>query len=162
MSLNKVTLIGNLGADPEIRSMQNGAKVASFNLATTDSWKDKTTGERKNKTEWHKIAVFSENLVKLIESYIKKGSKIYIEGALQTRKWQDKDGNERYTTEIVLQGYNCRIEMLDGKKDSSGDSSNFNQGDSDYDSNSSQSSKKSSKSRDTSIDEDDFVDEVPF
>ena len=115
MSLNKVTLIGNLGKDPEIRATKDGREIASFSLATTESWKDKNSGERKDKTEWHRIVVFSQGLVGIIKQYVKKGSKLYIEGALQTRMWE-KDGVKHYTTEIVLQNYNSNLQML-GSKD---------------------------------------------
>lgn len=113
-SLNKVTLIGNLGADPESKQFNNGNSVCNFSIATSERWKDKNTGEQKEKTEWHNIAVFSPGLVKVCQQYLKKGSKIYIEGALQTRKWQDKDGNDRYSTEIILQGFGSTLIMLDG------------------------------------------------
>ena len=116
-SLNKVMLIGNLGADPEIRSFQNGGKVANLRIATSESWKDKATGERKEKTEWHRVVIFNEGLCKVAEQYLKKGSKIYLEGALQTRKWQDKDGQDKYSTEVVLQGFNSVLTMLDGRQD---------------------------------------------
>jgi len=112
MSLNKVTLIGNLGKDPDIRSTQDGKELASFSLATTESWKDKTTGEKKDKTEWHRIVVFGP-LAGIVKNYVKKGSKLYIEGQLKTREWSDKDGAKKYTTEIVLQGFNCNLQMLD-------------------------------------------------
>jgi len=115
-SVNKVILIGNIGKDPEIRSFANGGRVASFSLATSEAWKDKTTGERKEKTEWHNISVFNDGLIKVIESYIKKGSKVYIEGQLETRKWQDKDGADRYTTEVVLKQFNGVLTMLDARK----------------------------------------------
>jgi single-strand DNA-binding protein len=121
-SLNKVTLIGNLGKDPEIRKTQDGRPIASFSIATTESWKDKNTGEKREKTEWHNIVVFNEGLCGVIEKYIKKGSKIYIEGQLQTRKWQDKDGHDRYTTEVVLQGLNSQLIMLDGRNQASSQS----------------------------------------
>lgn len=111
-SLNKATIIGNLGRDPEIRSTQDGREIATLTIATSESWKDKSTGEKKEKTEWHKVVVFNEGLVNLVKNYVKKGSKLYIEGALQTRKWTDKDGVERYTTEIVLQGFGGTIVML--------------------------------------------------
>ncbi len=124
-SLNKVTLIGNLGKDPEIRTTTDGREIANFSIATSESWKDKSTGEKKEKTEWHNIAVFSEGLVRVIKSYVKKGSKVYIEGQLQTRKWTDKDNNERYTTEIVLQSYNSSLILLDFKSEDS--SSNYNE-----------------------------------
>ena len=113
-SLNKVMLIGNLGADPEIRSFQNGGKVANLRIATSESWKDKATGERKEKTEWHTVAIFSEGLVSVVERYLKKGSKVFVEGKLQTRKWQDQQGQDRYSTEIVIQGLGGTLTMLDG------------------------------------------------
>jgi single-strand DNA-binding protein len=113
-SLNKVMLIGNLGADPEIRSFQNGGKVANLRIATSESWKDKATGERKEKTEWHTVAIFSEGLVSVVERYLKKGSKVFVEGKLQTRKWQDQSGADRYSTEIVIQGLGGTLTMLDG------------------------------------------------
>ena len=113
-SVNKVTLIGNLGADPEIRHTQDGRSIGNLRIATSESWKDKATGERKEKTEWHTVTIFSEGLCKVAEQYLKKGSKVYVEGQLQTRKWQDKDGNDRYSTEVVLQGYNATLVMLDG------------------------------------------------
>ena len=114
-SVNKVILLGNIGKDPEIRAMQSGSKLASFSLATSKRWKDKQTQEYKDKTEWHKIVVFGQGLVDIIEKYVKKGSKVYIEGELQTRKWQDQEGKDRYTTEIVLQGYNSTLTLLDNK-----------------------------------------------
>lgn len=113
-SLNKVQLIGNLGADPEIRSFQNGGRVANLRIATSESWKDKSSGERKERTEWHTVALFSDGLVGVAERFLKKGSKVYVEGQLQTRKWQDQSGNDRYSTEIVLQGYDSKLVMLDG------------------------------------------------
>jgi single-strand DNA-binding protein len=119
-SVNKVILIGNLGRDPEIRFAQNGNKIANFSIATSDTWRDKSTGERKEKTEWHRIVVFSEGLSTITEKYLKKGSKVYIEGALQTRKWTGNDGIEKYTTEIVLQGFNSTLTMLDGASGGSG------------------------------------------
>ena len=121
-SLNKVTLIGNVGNDPEIRATQNGKEIASFSLATSESWRDKATGDKKEKTEWHRIVVFSDGLVGVIKNYVKKGSKLYIEGALQTRKWTDKENIERYSTEIVLQGFDASIIMLDGKTGGGSDS----------------------------------------
>ncbi len=114
-SLNKVSLIGNVGKDPEIRSTTNGAEIASFSIATSESWRDKATGERKSKSEWHNIVLFSEHLVNLAKSYIKKGSRLYLEGKLQTRKWSDKDGVERYSTEIILQGFDSKIILLSSK-----------------------------------------------
>jgi single-strand DNA-binding protein len=114
-SVNKVILIGNLGADPEIRRTQDGRPIANLRVATSESWRDKNTGERKEKTEWHRVVIFSEGLAKIAEQYLKKGSKVYLEGALQTRKWQDKDGQDKYTTEVVLQGFNSTLTMLDGR-----------------------------------------------
>ncbi len=119
-SLNKVMLIGNLGADPEIRSFQNGGKVANLRIATSESWKDRNTGERKEKTEWHTVAIFSEGLVGVVERFLKKGSKVYLEGKLQTRKWQDQNGQDRYSTEVVLQGPNAVMTMLDGAQGGAG------------------------------------------
>jgi single-strand DNA-binding protein len=112
-SLNKVSLIGNLGADPESRSFNNGGKVVNLRIATSESWKDKTSGERKEKTEWHTVAIFSEGLAGVAEKYLRKGSKVYLEGALQTRKWQGQDGADRFSTEIVLQGFNAVLVLLD-------------------------------------------------
>jgi single-strand DNA-binding protein len=112
-SVNKVILIGNLGADPEIRRTQDGRPVANLRLATSDSWRDKATGERKEKTEWHRVVIFNENLCRIAEQYLKKGSKVYIEGQLQTRKWQDQSGQDRYSTEVVLQGFRGELTLLD-------------------------------------------------
>ena len=117
-SVNKVILIGNLGKDPEIRHTQSGKPVCSFSVATTESWRDRQTGERREKTEWHNVVVFSEGLIRVIEQYVKRGSKVYIEGALQTRKWQDQTGNDRYTTEVVIQGFNGTLTMLDSRSGS--------------------------------------------
>ncbi len=114
-SVNKVILIGNLGADPEIRRTQDGRPIANLRVATSESWRDKTTGERREKTEWHRVVIFNEGLCKIVEQYLKKGSKVYLEGALQTRKWTDKEGHEKYSTEVVLQGFNSSLTMLDGR-----------------------------------------------
>ncbi|MCQ4629750.1 MULTISPECIES: single-stranded DNA-binding protein [Shinella] len=119
-SVNKVILIGNVGADPEIRRTQDGRPIANLRIATSESWKDRNSGERREKTEWHTVVVFSEPLCKVIEQYVKKGAKLYIEGALQTRKWQDQTGNDRYSTEIVLQGFNSTLTMLDGRGEGGG------------------------------------------
>ena len=119
-SINKVMLIGNLGADPEIRRTQDGRPVCNINVATSESWRDKATGERKEKTEWHRVTIWNEGLCKVAEQYLKKGSKVYVEGQLQTRKWQDKDGNDRYSTEVVLNGYGAVLTMLDGPAKSEG------------------------------------------
>lgn len=113
-SVNKVILVGNLGADPEVKSFQNGGKVCNLRIATSESWKDKNTGEKKEKTEWHTVAIFSEGLVGIAERFLRKGSKVYIEGQLKTRKWQDQAGADRYSTEVVLQGLGSVLTMLDG------------------------------------------------
>lgn len=121
-SVNKVILVGNLGKDPEIRSFQNGGRVASFSIATSENWKDKSSGERKEKTEWHRISVLNDKLVEVVEKYVKKGSKLYIEGQLETRKWTDKDGHEKYTTEVVLRPFRGELTMLDSKGSGGGSS----------------------------------------
>jgi single-strand DNA-binding protein len=114
-SVNKVILIGNLGRDPEVRSFQNGGKVCNLRIATSENWKDRNTGERRERTEWHSVAIFQEGLVRVAEQYLRKGSKVYIEGQLQTRKWQDQNGQDRYSTEVVLQGFGGTLVMLDGR-----------------------------------------------
>ena len=113
-SLNKVMIIGNLGADPEVREFQNGGAVCNLRIATSEQWKDRNTGERQERTEWHSVAIFSEGLINVAKNYLRKGSKVYIEGQLQTRKWQDQNGQDRYSTEIVLRGFNGTLTMLDG------------------------------------------------
>ena len=122
-SVNKVILIGNLGRDPEVRFSQDGKKIVNFSIATSESWKEKSTGERREKTEWHRIVIFSDGLAGIAERFLKKGSKVYVEGALQTRKWTDNAGVEKYSTEIVLQGFNSTLTMLDGRSDSGGSGS---------------------------------------
>ncbi|WP_156679908.1 single-stranded DNA-binding protein [Sphingomonas profundi] len=119
-SVNKVILVGNLGRDPESRSFQNGGKVVNLRIATSESWKDRNSGERKEKTEWHSVAIFNEGLANTAERYLRKGSKIYLEGQLQTRKWQDQSGQERYSTEVVLQGFDAKLVMLDGREGGGG------------------------------------------
>jgi len=114
-SVNKVILIGNLGRDPEVRSTQDGTKIVQLNLATSESWRDKATGERKDRTEWHRVVIFNERLADVAEKYLKKGAKVYVEGQLQTRKWTDKDGQEKYTTEVVLQRFRGELTMLDAR-----------------------------------------------
>lgn len=116
-SVNKVILVGNLGADPEIRRMPDGRPVANLRIATSETWRDKATGERREKTEWHRVVIFNEGLCRIAEQYLKKGSKVYLEGQLQTRKWQDQSGQDRYTTEVVLQNYNSVLTMLDSRRD---------------------------------------------
>ena len=145
-SVNKTIIIGNVGKDPEVRSTQDGREIATLTIATSESWKDKNSGEKKEKTEWHKVVVFNEGLVKLIKNYVKKGSKLYVEGALHTRKWTDKDGVERYTTEIVLQCFGGSITMLS----SAGSGGN----------NSSESSDQPQQSSPSNLDS--LDDEVPF
>jgi single-strand DNA-binding protein len=121
-SVNKVILVGNLGKDPEIRRTQDGRPIANLSIATSETWRDKGTGERKEKTEWHRVVIFSEPLCKIVEQYLKKGAKVYIEGALQTRKWTDQSGVEKYSTEVVLQGFNSTLTMLDGRSGGGGGS----------------------------------------
>jgi single-strand DNA-binding protein len=127
-SVNKVILVGNLGRDPEIRSTQDGTRIANLSLATSESWRDKNSGERKERTEWHRVVIFNENLVKVAEQYLKKGSKIYIEGALQTRKWTDQAGVEKYSTEVVLQRFRGELTMLDGRGEGGGASGGGDEG----------------------------------
>ena len=124
-SVNKVILVGNLGADPEVRTLPSGNKVVNLSVATSDSWRDKTSGERKEKTEWHRVVIFSEGLARVAEQYLRKGSKVYLEGQLQTRKWQDQSGQDKYSTEVVLQGFNSNLTILDGRGDSEGSSTGF-------------------------------------
>ena len=121
-SINKVILIGNLGRDPEVRTFNNGGKVCNLRIATSETWKDSQTGERREKTEWHSIAIFQEGLVRIADQYLRKGSKVYIEGKLQTRKWQDQSGQDKYSTEVVLQGYDGVLTMLDGRSENNGSS----------------------------------------
>ena len=122
-SVNKVILVGNLGADPEVRNLPSGGKVVNLSVATSENWKDKNTGERREKTEWHRVVIFSEGLARVAESYLRKGSKVYLEGQLQTRKWQDQSGADKYSTEVVLQGFNSNLTLLDGRGD--GDNAGF-------------------------------------
>lgn len=151
MSVNKVILVGNVGQDPEIRTTSDGREIATFSLATSESWKDKNTGEKRDKTEWHRIVIFSQGLVGVVKNYVKKGSKLYLEGSLQTRKWTDKDGVEKYTTEIVLQNFNSTLQMLDAR----GSSSNNDSYASSYNSGSS-----ARQSGNVTVEEHD--DEIPF
>ena len=124
-SVNKVILIGNLGRDPEVRTFQNGGKVCNFSIATSESWKDRNSGERQERTNWHNIAIFNENLAQIAEQYLRKGSKVYIEGQLETRKWQDQAGNDRYTTEVVLRNFRGELTLLDGRSENN--NSNFSE-----------------------------------
>ena len=149
-SLNKVLLIGRLGADPEIKQMVNGKNVARLSLATSQSWKDKNTGERKEKTEWHRVVIFNEGLINVIQQYLKKGANVYVEGQLSTRKWKDEStGQDKYSTEIVLQGYNSSLTMLDGKNKNS-------------DTNPVSDSKSSLPNDNLNQDNSDLDDEIPF
>ena len=161
-SVNNVILVGNLGKDPEIRRTQDGRPIANLSVATSESWRDKTTGERKEKTEWHRVVVFNEGLCKVIEQYLKKGSKVYLEGALQTRKWTDKDGHDKYSTEVVLQGFNSTLTMLDTRGGGGGASA----GPSDDDFGSSGPSGGGSPARKPALagagKRDDMDDEIPF
>jgi single-strand DNA-binding protein len=127
-SVNKVILVGNLGRDPEIRSTQDGMRIANLNLATSESWRDRTSGERKERTEWHRVVIFNENLVTIAEKYLRKGSKVYVEGALQTRKWTDNAGVEKYSTEVVLQRFRGELTMLDGARGGGGAEGGFDEG----------------------------------
>jgi single-strand DNA-binding protein len=119
-SVNKVILIGNLGADPEVRHTQDGRPIVNLRVATSETWRDKASGERRERTEWHRVVIFSEGLARVAEQYLKKGSKVYLEGQLQTRKWQDQSGQDRYSTEVVLQGFNSQLTMLDGRSGGGG------------------------------------------
>ena len=162
-SVNKVILIGNLGRDPEVRSFQNGGKVCNLRIATSETWKDKSSGERKERTEWHSVAIFQEGLVRVAEQYLKKGSKVYIEGQLQTRKWQDQSGQDRYSTEVVLQGFGGTLVMLDGRDGGGGSGGGYDSGPSDdgygggYDSGPSQGGNNNTRSSSRDLD-----DEIPF
>ena len=142
-SLNKVTLIGNLGRDPEIRTTNDGKEIANFSIATSETWKDKMTGEKKDKTEWHRIVCFSEGLVRVIKNYVKKGTKLYIEGQLQTRKWVDNDNQEKYTTEVVLQNFNSTLILLDSRGEAA-------------------TNQPSSQNNNPTFDNSDLDDEIPF
>ena len=153
-SVNKTILLGNLGRDPEIRSMQSGAKMASFSIATSKRWKDRNTQEQKEKTSWHNIVVFGDGLVDIVEKYVKKGSKLYVEGELQTRKWQDQDGNDRYSTEVILQGFNSNLTLLDSRGNQNiENNSNSNQ---------TEELKNNSSNSETTNDSDENEEDIPF
>lgn len=147
MSINKVILVGNVGQDPEVRTTQDGREIANFSLATSESWKDKNTGEKRDKTEWHRIVIFSQGLVNIVKNYVKKGSKLYIEGSLQTRKWTDNQGVEKYTTEIALQNFNSTLQILDSRGDRQSSSDSY-------------SSPAKPRNNDIAVEESD--DEIPF
>ncbi len=150
MSINKVILVGNVGQDPEVRTTQDGREIANFSLATSENWKDKASGEKKEKTEWHRVVIFSQGLVGVVRNYVKKGTKLYIEGSLQTRKWTDKQGMEKYTTEIVLQNFNSTLQILDSRDGGGSSSYSDSQGSS------------NSKSRASDVVPEDHDDEIPF
>lgn len=159
-SVNKVILVGNVGKDPETRTFNNGGKVCNFSMATSESWRDKQSGERRESTQWHNIAIFNENLINVVENYVKKGSKLYIEGQLQTRKWQDRDGNDRYTTEVCLQRFRGELVLLDSRN-SGGGGGNFDQGGGSYGGNVSRGSSSRSVSEKPAQDYE-MDDEIPF
>lgn len=152
-SINKVILVGNLGKDPEVRATQDGREICNLTLATSESWKDKSTGERKEKTEWHRVVIFNDALVRVARDYLRKGSKVYIEGQLQTRKWTNKEGQEQYSTEVVLQGFNGNLTMLDKPEGRSGGSSDYGQSSGGYNSPAPQRAKVAEAA---------FDDEIPF
>jgi single-strand DNA-binding protein len=158
-SVNKVILIGNVGKDPEIRATSNGSRLANLTLATSESWRDKNTGEKKEKTEWHRIVIFNDNLVKIVEQYVKKGAKLYVEGQLQTRKWTDNAGVEKYSTEVVLQGFGGTLTMLDGANRAGGGAGGYDAGPGDDFGQSSPMARPAAKSQSFARDLDD---EVPF
>ena len=169
MSINKVILVGNVGSDPEIRNTNDGREIASFSLATSESWKDKATGEKKDKTEWHRLVVFSQGLVGSVKSYVKKGSKLYVEGQLQTRKWTDNNGVEKYTTEVVLQNFNSTLQILDSNRNNSSGGSSGGGNYDNYDSSpksaggsSNNSSTKNNKNNDAGGFNEDLDDDIPF
>ena len=157
-SLNKVTLIGNLGADPEVRSMQSGDEVVNLSIATSESWKDKNTGERKDKTEWHRVVIFSPGLVNVVKNYVKKGSKVYLEGQLQTRSWE-QDGQKKYTTEVVLRGYDAKLVMLDSR---GGDSAGYGGGMNDSQGGGFSQAPQQSQAAQAPAQADELEDEIPF
>lgn len=158
-SVNKVILVGNLGADPEIRTTQQGSKIANLSIATSESWKDRNSGERKENTQWHRVVIFTEPLANLCEQYLKKGSKVYLEGQLETRKWQDNNGQDRYSTEVVLRPYKGELTFLDGRSDNAGGGyqNNSNQN---YGGGQPQQMAASANSAPAPVD--DFEDEIPF
>ena len=164
-SVNKVILVGNVGNDPEIRSFNNGGNVANFSLATSENWRDKQSGERREKTEWHRVAIFNDGLVGIVERYVKKGSKLYIEGKLQTRKWTDRDGNEKYTTEVVLQGFGGALTMLDGRSEGGGNrvgGGGYNQDSGGYGDQGSPGQSRSASAQEGPAENFDLDDEIPF
>jgi single-strand DNA-binding protein len=162
-SVNKVILIGNLGADPEIRRTQDGRPIANLRVATSETWRDKATGERREKTEWHRVVIFNEGLCKVAEQYLKKGSKIYLEGSLQTRKWQDQSGQDKYSTEVVLQGFNSVLTMLDrAGAGAGGGGGEYDQGGGDDFGSSGPTAARERKPAMAGAKRDDLDDEIPF
>ena len=162
-SVNKVIILGNLGVEPEVRSFPNGGKVCNLRIATSENWKDKNTGERREKTEWHSVAIFSEPLVRIAEQYLRKGSKVYIEGQLETRKWQDQSGQDRYTTEVVLRPYTSTLTMLDSRGDNNSQGGYIGGStDSNYSSDAHDTSSNSSNDTSNPSAAQDFDDEIPF
>ena len=163
-SVNKVILIGNLGADPEIRNTQDGRSVANLSMATNETWRDRNTGERRERTEWHRVSIFNENLVRIVENHLHKGSKVYVEGQIRTRKWQDRSGQQRFSTEIVLQGFNSQLQILDTRSDG-GDlprqqgGDNYSRGNTDSDDRGADGGGRGNQDQDSLDDEDD---DVPF
>lgn len=164
-SVNKVILVGNVGNDPEIRTFGNGGKVANLSIATSESWRDKSSGEKREKTEWHRVAIFNDGLVGIVERYVKKGTKVYIEGKLQTRKWQDRDGNDKYTTEVVLQGYGGNLTLLDSRSGGGqgGGGGGYNQDRGGYGNNMNQGGgSRSASAMEGPAQDFDLDDEIPF
>lgn len=165
-SVNKVILVGNLGRDPEVKSFANGGKVVNLRIATSESWKDRNTGEKREKTEWHSVAIFAEGLARVAEQYLRKGSKVYLEGQLQTRKWQDQSGADRYSTEVVLQNFNSAMVLLDGRGGEGGGGGGRGSGDDDYGGGfgggPSDSSRGGGGARSTPAFDTDLDDDVPF
>ncbi|MCW2309226.1 single-stranded DNA-binding protein [Rhodobium gokarnense] len=159
-SVNKVILIGNLGADPEVRRTQDGRPVVNLRIATSESWRDRNTNERRERTEWHRVVIFSEGLCRIAEQYLKKGSKVYLEGQLQTREWEDQSGQKRWTTEIVLQGFNSTLTMLDGRSGGGGDFADSGSGGSDFGRSSPMD--RGGGNAPSRPQRDDFDDEIPF
>lgn len=158
-SINRVILIGNLGADPEVKSTQGGRPVANLSIATSETWRDRATGERKEKTEWHRVVIWNEGLCKVAEQYLRKGSKVYLEGSLQTRKWQDKDGNDKYSTEVVLNGYGSNLTMLDNPRRDDEQSDPYKEFEKSYSEASGRSARATSSGRATG---DSLDDDIPF
>jgi single-strand DNA-binding protein len=161
-SVNKVILVGNLGKDPEVRSFQNGGKVVSFSVATSESWNDRASGERKEKTEWHNVSIFSEGLARVAEQYLRKGSKVYLEGQLETRKWQDQSGNDRYSTDVVLRQFNSAMVLLDSRGEGGGGGGRSGGYDDDFGSGSSGGSQRSQSRPQPAAFDTDLDDDVPF